>query len=136
MKTWFKQIRFSTSSAQETVDLTREVVSAVKESKIKNGILVVQLPHATAPLVLNESESGLKRDLMKHLNELVPPNGGYEHDKIDDNAHSHIKSAFIGSSVALPIIDGEIIRGTWQSFLVLEEDGPRTRSMVVFILGE
>jgi len=136
MRTWYKEITFSTSRQREVIDLTGEVVSAVRESGIKNGILVVQLPHATATLVMNENESGLKRDLIEQLDRIVPVRGDYEHDRIDDNAHAHMKSAFVGSSVALPVINGSIIRGTWQNFLVLEEDGPRTRRMVVFLLGE
>jgi secondary thiamine-phosphate synthase enzyme len=86
--------------------------------------------------VLNESESGVKRDMLKQLNELVPVEGNYEHDRIDDNAHAHLKSAFIGSSRVLPIIDGRVVRGTWQNFLVIEQDGPRTRRLVVFVMGE
>jgi secondary thiamine-phosphate synthase enzyme len=136
MKTWFKELSFSTSKPREVLDVTRQVTSAVRESGIKNGLLVVQLPHATASLVLNENESGLKRDLLRQLDELVPVRAEYEHDRIDDNAHAHLKSAFIGSARVLPIVDGSIVRGTWQNFLVLEQDGPRTRRLTVFILGE
>jgi len=136
MKTWFKELSFSTSKAREVIDLTDKVISAARESGIKNGLLIVQLPHATASLVLNESESGVKRDMLKQLNELVPVEGNYEHDRIDDNAHAHLKSAFIGSSRVLPIIDGRVVRGTWQNFLVIEQDGPRTRRLVVFVMGE
>jgi secondary thiamine-phosphate synthase enzyme len=136
MKTWFKELSFSTSKSREVLDVTRQVISAVRESGIKNGLLVVQLPHATASLVLNENESGLKRDLLRQLDELVPVRAEYEHDRIDDNAHAHLKSAFIGSARVLPIVDGSIVRGTWQNFLVLEQDGPRTRRLAVFILGE
>jgi len=118
------------------VDITDEVLRAVRESGIRNGILIVQLPHATASLVLNEDEEGIKQDLLNKLEELVPSEGGYLHDRIDDNAHAHLKSAIIGSSRVLPIIDGRVIRGTWQNFLVLEEDGPRTRTAVIFIMGE
>ncbi|MFN4133892.1 MAG: YjbQ family protein [Candidatus Hadarchaeales archaeon] len=55
---------------------------------------------------------------------------------IDDNAHAHIKAAILGSSRVLPIVNGEILRGTWQNFLLVEEDGPRSRRVVVFIMGE
>jgi len=136
MKTWFKELSFSTSKACEIIDLTSNVISAVRESGIKNGLVIVQLPHATASLVLNESESGVKRDMLKQLNELIPVEGNYEHDRIDDNAHAHLKSAFIGSSRVLPVIDGHVVRGTWQNFLVIEQDGPRTRRLVVFVMGE
>jgi secondary thiamine-phosphate synthase enzyme len=87
-------------------------------------------------LVLNESESGIRQDLLDKLDDIIPQRGGYLHDRIDDNAHAHLKSAIIGSSRALPIVDGEVIRGTWQNFLVIEEDGPRTRRLAVFVMGE
>lgn len=137
METYSKEIEFSTSQQREVVDLTDEVMDAVRESDIEDGILVAQLPHATSMLVLNESEAGVKQDLLDKLDDFAPPEGGYRHDRIDDNAHAHIKAAMIGSSRVLPIIDGKIIKGTWQSFLVVEQDGPyRGRKLVVFILGE
>lgn len=136
MKTWFRELSFSTSRAREVVDLTGKVTSAVRESGIKNGLLIAQLPHATASLVLNENEGGLKQDLLNKLNDLAPVRGGYQHDRIDDNAHAHLKSAFIGSSRVLPIVDGQIVRGTWQNFLVIEQDGPRTRRLAIFVMGE
>ena len=136
MKTWFKELSFSTSKAREVIDLTGKVISAVQESGIKNGLLIVQLPHATASLVLNENESGLKQDLLNKLDDFAPVRGGYQHDRIDDNAHAHLKSAFIGSSRVLPIADGRVVRGTWQSFLVIEQDGPRTRRLAIFVMGE
>jgi len=129
-------LTFRTRERREIVDLTYEIEKAVRESGIKDGILVVQLPHATASLVLNENESGLRQDLLNQLDRIVPVSGSYLHDRIDDNAHAHIKSALIGSARVLPIIDGEIVRGTWQNFLVIEEDGPRTRRCTVMVLGE
>ncbi|MDI6820382.1 MAG: secondary thiamine-phosphate synthase enzyme YjbQ [Candidatus Hodarchaeaceae archaeon] len=136
MKTWFKEIAFSTRQQRETVDLTEEVLSAVGESGVRNGLLVLQLPHATAALTLNESEDGLRRDILEKLDDLIPVRGRYQHDRIDTNAHAHLKSALVGSSVVLPIVDGSIIRGTWQNFLVIEQDGPRRRRLAVFVMGE
>lgn len=137
MKTWFKEIAFSTRQKREIVDLTDEVLSAARGSGVKNGLLVVQLPHATAALALNEGEEGLKRDLLKKLDDLVPVRGDYQHDLIDDNAHAHLKSALVGTSAVLPIIDGRIIRGTWQNFLIVEQDGPRRgRKLIIFVIGE
>jgi len=136
MKTWHKEFTISTRKQREVVDVTDTVLSAVRESGIGNGLLIVQLPHATAALVLNEGEGGLKQDLLNKLEDLMPLQGDYQHDRIDDNAHAHLKSAFIGSSRVLPIVDGRVLRGTWQNFLMIEEDGPRTRRMVVFVMGE
>ncbi len=137
MKTFSKEIEFSTNEKKEVIDLTDQIERAVGECDIENGILVAQLPHATAMLVLNESESGVKQDLLDKLDDFAPPLDGYRHDRIDSNADAHIKAAFVGSSRVLPIIDGKMVRGTWQSFLVIEQDGPRSRRrLVVFIMGE
>jgi secondary thiamine-phosphate synthase enzyme len=136
MRTWSKELTFSTRKQREIIDVTGEVLTALRESKIKNGLLVAQVPHATAALVLNEGESGLKQDILEKLDDLAPVVGDYQHDRIDDNAHAHIKSALVGSSRVLPVVDGEVMRGTWQNFLLIEEDGPRTRRLVVFIMGE
>jgi len=136
MKTWSKELSFSTRERREIVDLTDQILEAARQSGIKNGLLVAQLPHATAALVLNEDEEGLKQDLLERLDAIVPVHGGYEHDRIDDNAHAHLKSALVGSSVVLPIVDGRVVRGTWQSFLVVEQDGPRRRKLVIFVIGE
>lgn len=136
MKTWYKEFTISTKKQREVVDATDIVLSAVRESGIDNGLLVIQLPHATAALVMNEGESGLKQDLLGKLDDLVPMQGEYKHDQIDDNAHAHLKSALVGSSRVLPIVDGRVLRGTWQNFLVVEEDGPRTRRLVIFVMGE
>ena len=136
MKTWFKELSVPTRRQREVIDVTDQVLSAVRESGIRNGLLVAQLPHATAALVLNENESGLKQDLLEKLDDLIPVRGNYFHDRIDDNAHAHMKSAFVGSSRVLPIVEGRVARGTWQNFLVIEQDGPRTRRLVLFAIGE
>lgn len=137
MKTYSKEIEFSTNKTKEVIDLTDEVMGAVRESDIENGIFIAQLPHATSMLVLNESERGVKQDILDKLDDFAPPQDGYRHDRIDNNADAHIKAALVGSSRVLPIIDGGLIRGTWQSFLVIEEDGPRSRrELVVFMMGE
>lgn len=136
MKTWSKEFTISTRRQSEVVDVTDKVLSAVRESGVKNGLLLVLLPHATATMVLNEDEGGLKQDLLDKLDDLVPKQGNYHHDRIDDNAHAHLKSALFGAIPVLPIIEGRLVRGTWQNFLLIEEDGPRNRRMVVFAIGE
>ena len=136
MHTWFKELSFSTRKQRDVIDVTDDVLKAVGESGIRNGLLLVQLPHATAALVLNEDEEGLKGDLLRKLDDLVPLRGDYEHDRVDDNAHAHLKAAFVGSSRVLPIVEGRVVRGTWQNFLVLEQDGPRKRRLTVFVIGE
>lgn len=136
MKTWLKELTISTRRQSEVVDVTDMVLSAVRQSGVTNGLLLVQLPHATAALVLNEGEGGLKQDILSRMEDLVPKQREYQHDRIDSNASAHLKSALFSSSQVLPIVDGRLVRGTWQNFLVVEGDGPRTRRVVVFVMGE
>ena len=136
MRTWFKELAFSTRKQREVIDFTDEIIAAVQDSKIKNGLVTVSLPHATAALVLNEAESGVMQDILDKLEELVPQKAKYQHDRIDDNAHAHLKSALLGSTQTLPVVDGKVVRGTWQNFLVVEQDGPRRRALAIFVMGE
>ncbi len=131
------KFEISTSKRTELVDVTNKVESIVGKSKIKNGICVVFVPHATAAVMLNENERGLVSDIINKVEKEFPAGAGYRHDRIDDNADSHLASAFIGQSKTLPVNNGQLIRGTWQQIFVLEVDGPRSsRNVVVTVIGE
>lgn len=137
MKVFQDEFEISTSKRTEVIDVTNKVEEAVKRSRIKSGICLIFLPHATAALILNEAESGLMRDIEAKIKEGFPRGAGYEHDRIDDNADSHLASAFIGQSKVYPVKDGALLRGTWQRPMVLELDGPRNRRhVVVTVIGE
>jgi len=98
---------------------------------------LVHASHATAAIICNEHEGGLIHDILRKVKELFPPSAGYLHDRIDDNASSHVASALIGASRTFPIDDARLVRGTWQNIFLLELDGPRTRRTVnVHIIGE
>lgn len=136
MKIYFSEFRVATSSRIEIVDITREVENVVLKSGIKNGMCIVHLPHATAALMLNEAETGLWHDYIRLVKEVFKPDGDWQHNLIDSNAHAHLASGFIGQTRVLPIKDGRIVRGTWQNILLLELDGPRHRRVVVEVMGE
>ena len=131
------KFEISTSKRTELLDVTNKVENIVAKSKIKNGICVVFLPHATAAVMLNENERGLVGDIVDKVVQNFPAGAGYKHDRIDDNADSHLISGFIGQSKTLPVNSGQLIRGTWQQIFVLEADGPRnSRRVVVTVIGE
>lgn len=137
MKSSTKTLTVSTRDRYQLIDLTRSIEEIVSESNIEKGLCLVHASHATAAIICNENESGLIQDILRKVKELFPPGAGYLHDRIDDNASSHIASALIGASRVFPIEDGRLIRGTWQNIFLLELDGPRTRRTVnVHILGE
>ncbi len=136
MKVYFAEFSVSTKSRFEIVDITDRVEREASNSKIKDGICLVYAPHATAAIVVNEHESGLLQDILSKVRELFPEGAGYRHDLIDDNAHAHLASALISSARIFPLKGGRLIRGTWQNIMLLEMDGPRSRRIIVEVLGE
>ncbi len=137
MKVFVKELRYTSRRQVEVIDITSDVESAVNESGVKNGIVLVFAPHATAAIILNEDESGLLKDIEDKILELFPRRGNYRHNLIDDNANSHLASAFLGQSKVIPLVNGSLIRGTWQNILLVELDGPRaSRRVVVEVIGE
>lgn len=127
-----KEIELKTSKKFELIDITDKVSKIVSESKVKDGICVVYAPHATAGIIINESaDPELKLDILDQLAKLVPDHGKYRHDRIDDNAQAHIKTALLGSSENIPIKGGKLQLGTWQSIMFAELDGPRSHRKVL-----
>lgn len=124
-----------TSERVELKDITREVVAEVGKSGVKDGIVLVYVPHATAALIINENESGLVSDMTATIKNLIPRDRPYEHDRIDNNAWSHLTSAVLGCSLTIPVTGGQLERGTWQNIFLVELDGPRHRKVVVKVIG-
>jgi len=136
VKVFVKEFTVSTKSREDIVNITREVEKIVAESGIKNGIVLVYVPHATALLIVNEDEPGLRTDYLSKLLQVFPRDGQYLHNRIDDNANAHLASAMVGSSRIFPLVNGRIVRGTWQEILLVDMDGPRARRVIVEVLGE
>ena len=131
----FKELDISTENRYQLVDITEEVEETVKKSKVEDGLVLVFVPHSTAGVVLTENEKGLKNDWLEIFKKLTS-GIDFEHNKIDDNADSHLLSGLIGQGKVLPIKDGKIIRGTWQQIFLAEFDGPRERKVIVEIIGK
>ena len=137
MKNFSRVLTLSTSEKYQLIDLTERIEEIVSESEVEKGLCLVHASHATAAIICNEHESGLVHDILRKVKELFPPSAGYLHDRIDDNASSHVASALIGASRTFPIDRGRLVRGTWQNIFLLELDGPRARRTVnVHIIGE
>ncbi len=118
----------STDSRLAVSDITDRVAAAVPDGASGTATIFVQ--HTTCALTVNEAESRLLGDFEQALDALVPDDG-WAHDDIDDNADSHVRAALIGPSVTIPVVDGALQLGTWQSVLLVECDGPRTRTVTV-----
>lgn len=126
--------RFNTQGEIDFVDLSDRVQQAVSDSGIKNGIVHVFAPHATGVLVLTENDYALLNDIKAFLEELAPKHESYQHPS---NAHSHLRSMLLPPDKTLPVVDGQVEFGTWQSLLFVETDVyPRQRTVIIQILGE
>ncbi|WP_297070648.1 secondary thiamine-phosphate synthase enzyme YjbQ [Thermococcus sp.] len=137
MKVFTRELRFSTAGEVDLVDVTSEIEGVVRESGIQNGQVLVFVPGATGAIVTIEHEPGLLEDFKGALRELVQEGKGYLHDRIDDNAHSHLRATLLGPSECFPVVDGRLVRGTWQQIFFVELDvRPRHRRVIVQVVGE
>jgi len=127
-----KSLTVSSSERYQLMDITDQVEKLVSESKVKEGICLVFVPHSTCAVILTENEEGLKNDWLKVLQKLVS-GFDFKHNQIDDNADSHILAGILGQGKTIPIENGKLIRGTWQQIFLVELDGPRKREVIVQI---
>ncbi|MFN8669971.1 MAG: secondary thiamine-phosphate synthase enzyme YjbQ [Gemmatimonadaceae bacterium] len=124
----------------EILDLTDTVRAWVRESGVRHGLLTVMSPHTTARITINEREGELQKDMVRFLEWLAPADGEYGHNRapVDDrlNAHSHLIGLFLNASESIPVVDGHLLLGGWQSLFFLELDGPRaSREVVLHLMG-
>jgi secondary thiamine-phosphate synthase enzyme len=124
-----------THAQKQAIDVTDEVRAIVSDSGVRDGLCHVMVLHSTAAIVVNESDDpNIGRDVLSALDRAVPDHAGWLHDRIDDNAHSHIKATLLGPSELVAVRGGELLLGTWQRILLMEFDGPRKRQISVTLL--
>ncbi|WP_430504352.1 secondary thiamine-phosphate synthase enzyme YjbQ [Haloparvum sp. PAK95] len=125
-------MRFTVETDGRTAvqDLTNRVTAVLPPDA--DGVATVFVRHTTAGIVVNEAEERLLSDVETFVDDYVPDEG-WEHDGIDDNADSHLRALLLGESVTVPVTDGELDLGTWQSVLLVECDGPRSRKVDVVV---
>lgn len=125
------ELTIHTRKTQEMLDITSEVSEIVLRSGVANGFCLVYVPHATAAIVINENaDPNVCQDILDALGRMVPE-GAWRHDRVDNNAAAHIKATILGPSEAIPVRDGRLRLGTWQSVMLVEFDGPRDRTVIV-----
>jgi len=132
-------ISLKTAAKDEIVDITNKVAEIVSGSKVKDGIACVFVVGSTAAVTTVEHEPGLVSDMRDAMDRLYPRDVDYEHHQRwgDGNGHSHIRASFVGPSLTIPIVGGQLQLGTWQQIVFMEFDNkPRTRELTVQVLGE
>lgn len=126
------EIRVSTKSRTELVDITSQVQDAVRESGVLDGICHVYVPHTTAGITINENaDPSVRQDILMELNKMVPFEDSYKH--LEGNAAAHIKASIMGSSETILVEGGRLLLGTWQGIFFCEFDGPRNRRVLTRI---
>jgi secondary thiamine-phosphate synthase enzyme len=132
-----KEIHTHTTEKNDVININDYVESFVKGSGIKSGTCLIYVPHATAAIIINENDDPeIQNDFLESLNRIIPSNGKYRHDRIDGNGAAHIKAAILGPSETVPISNGKLMLGQWQSIMLAEFDGPKDRKIIVQIMED
>jgi secondary thiamine-phosphate synthase enzyme len=125
-----------TQQPEESIDITSRVRAIVKTSGVADGLCQIMVLHSTAAVVVNETaDPNIGRDVIDALGRAVPRHGDWLHDRIDDNAHAHVKASLLGPSELVPVRGGELLLGTWQGIWLFEFDGPRSRRVAVHLIS-
>jgi secondary thiamine-phosphate synthase enzyme len=137
-----RRLAFATTEPIQFVDITDDVVAAVKSTGVLDGIVTIVSRHTTMAVRIQEDEPLLLEDLLGFLKRLAPSNVHYQHNDFrirthhmhDDespNGHSHCLQFLLGTSETVPVMDGELLLGQWQRIFLVELDGPRAKREVL-----
>lgn len=151
MKTLHKVIKLKTKDYLQFIDITDEVGELFKKSKTRNGSVIIYSPHTTLAIRINEKERGFHLDFKDFMTRLTPRDHYYRHDDLNIrtenlvcspgaveclNGHAHCAHLLMGTSEAIPIIDGKLKLGTYQRIFAVELDQPRNREVIIQVVGE
>ncbi len=131
------KFNLQTKGFNDIIDITSQVSKAVKDSKIKEGICLVFVPHSTCAITTIEYEEGLIKDLKRALEIVAPMNENYEHCKKwgDCNGYAHVRAALMKPGLAIPVENGELVLGTWQQIVLIDFDNrAREREVIVKVV--
>ena len=131
-------LRLDTPGNGHIVDITEGVARVVATSGVERGVVTVFATGSTVAVTTMEHEPGGVLDLQALLDRLIPPQGEYEHNRLnhDSNAHAHLRAAVIGPSESVPLVDGRLTLGTWQQLVLIDfDDRPRARTVAVTVVS-
>lgn len=137
MKFHTKYLTFNTKNHREYINITSDVEDALRESGIREGMILVSAMHITAAVYVNDAESGLIKDIDDWLEKLAPYSPNYRHHHTgESNGDSHLKSLLIHHEVIVPVTDGRLDLGPWQQVYYAEFDGQRRKRLIIKVMGE
>ncbi len=138
MKSYRKELWFETKTRRQLINITPTVEECLRESGIKEGLVLCNAMHITASVFINDNESGLHQDFEKWLETLAPekPYSQYRHNTYEDNADAHLKRTIMGREVVVAVTNGKLDFGPWEQIFYGEFDGKRRKRVLVKIIGE
>jgi len=139
MKSLRRTLEFETKSRREFRNITPDVEAIVRESGVREGLVLVNAMHITASVYINDDEAGLLEDYEEWLEDLAPhaPTSRYRHNRTgEDNGDAHLKRQIMGREVVVAITEGKLDFGPWEQIFYAEFDGRRRKRVLVKILGE
>lgn len=138
MKSYRKELTFYVPTRRGFVNISPQVNECLKDSGIKEGLVLVNAMHITASVFINDDESGLHQDYELWLEKLAPhePVSQYQHNVGEDNADAHMKRQIMGREVVVAVTEGNLDFGTWEQIFYGEFDGRRKKRVLVKIIGE
>lgn len=138
MKSYTKHLHINHQKRRGYINITPEIEKCLKESCIKEGLLLCNAMHITASVFINDDEAGLHNDFEVWLEKLAPekPYEQYQHNGYEDNADAHLKRQIMGREVVVAITNGKLDLGTWERIFYGEYDGKRDKRVLVKIIGE
>jgi len=130
----FKKLTLESEKRIEFIDITSKISVFVQESGVKEGLIVLHVPHTTAGVTINENaDPDVKKDIIKQLNNLAPLKNDYQH--LEGNSDAHIKTSLVGNDQTIILKDNRLMLGRWQGIYFCEFDGPRTRNVYLKIIN-
>lgn len=138
MKSFRKELILTVPERRMYVNITGEVEEALRESGIREGLLLCNAMHITASVFINDDESGLHRDFERFLEKLAPekPYNQYEHNGCEDNGDAHLKRQIMGREAVIAVTGGKLDFGPWEQIFYGEFDGKRPKRILIKIIGE
>ncbi len=138
MRSYRKELWFETARRRELINITSQVAQCLRESGIREGLLLCNAMHITASVFINDDEAGLHQDFEAWLEGLAPekPYSRYRHNGFEDNADAHLKRTVMGREVVVAVTDAKLDLGPWEQLFYGEFDGKRRKRVLVKIIGE
>jgi secondary thiamine-phosphate synthase enzyme len=137
MKIYTEYLWFNTAEHREYINITGECDRILSASGVNDGMMLVAAMHITAGIWINDNEPGIIQDADEMLDRLAPYKRDYNHHKTgEDNGDAHLKNLLMHSQVIIPITNGRMDLGPWQTIFYCEFDGRRKKRVVVKIMGE